>query len=186
MPISSKMSQQIDEVAIRLLLPALIVALSGSARAAAPVELTVVGPDWNGGRLELERRADSLGLDGSLRFTGPLPGTEVAGELRRADVYVQLSRHEGLPLAVTEALAAGKPAVLSRAIGTCSLPEVRRFRHVVVTEPTTGDAASAIVGAARSIAELRTAADLSAPDVANLFSWQRIAQLHVDRYEEAC
>src|SRR5437870_1658754 len=40
MPISSKMSQPIDEVAIRLLLPALIVALSGSARAAVPVDYT--------------------------------------------------------------------------------------------------------------------------------------------------
>jgi len=28
-----------------------------AARASAPVELTVVGPDWNGGRAELERRA---------------------------------------------------------------------------------------------------------------------------------
>jgi len=156
-----------------------------AARAAAPVELTVVGPDWNGGRGELERRAKTLGLNGSLRFTGALAGTDVAGELDRADVYVQLSRHEGLPLAVTEALAAGKPAVLSRAIGTCSIPEVRQLRHVVVTEPTTDAATGAIVGAARAIDDLREAAEASAADVANLFSWRRIALLHIDRYEEA-
>src|SRR5207248_2554305 len=78
-----------------------------AARASAPVELTVVGPDWNGGRAELERRAASLGLDGSLRFTGALAGSEAA-------------------------------------------------------------------------------ADESAPDVTSLFSWDRIAGLHVDRYEEAC
>lgn len=157
-----------------------------ASRATAPVELTVVGPDWNGGRRALEDRAAELGLAESVRFTGPLPGAEVAHELRRGDVYVQLSRHEGLPLAVTEALAAGKPAVLSSAIGTCSIPEVQRFRHVIVTEPNAHAATSALARAARSIDELRAAAEESADDVAELFSWRRIAQLHVDRYERAC
>ena len=157
-----------------------------AARKRAPVELTVVGPDWNGGRAVLEQRAAALGLDGYVRFTGPLPGADVAGELQRADVYVQLSRHEGLPLAVTEALGAGKPAVLSGAIGTCSIPEVRRFRHVIATEPDAGAAASALVTAATSIDELRRAAEESAGEVAELFSWRRIARLHVDRYEQAC
>jgi glycosyltransferase involved in cell wall biosynthesis len=157
-----------------------------AARSSAPVELTVVGPDWNGGRAELEQRVQTLGLNGSVRFTGALSGAEVANELARADVYVQLSRHEGLPLAVTEALAAGKPAILSSAIGTCSIPEVKRFRHVVVTEPRAETAAGALLTAARSIDGLREAAGTSARDVANLFSWQRIARLHVERYGAAC
>jgi glycosyltransferase involved in cell wall biosynthesis len=157
-----------------------------AARATAPVELTVVGPDWKGGRGVLEQRAAALGLNGTVRFTGPLPGADVAEELRRADVYVQLSRHEGLPLAVTEALAAGKPAVLSSAIGTCSIPEVQRLRHVVVTEPDAATASAALAGAATSIDDLRTAAGEHAGDVQQLFSWRRIAQLHVDRYERAC
>jgi len=157
-----------------------------AARATVPIELTVVGPDWNGGRSALEDRAATLGLNGSVRFTGPLPGADVARELQRADVYVQLSRHEGLPLAVTEALAAGKPAVLSAAIGTCSIPEVQRFRHVIVTEPAPEAASAALTRASRSIDELRGAAGDSADDVARLFSWRRIAQLHIDRYESAC
>jgi glycosyltransferase involved in cell wall biosynthesis len=157
-----------------------------SASASARMELTVVGPDWNGGRAELERRADTLGLNGSLHFTGALSGAEVSTELEQADVYVQLSRHEGLPLAVTEALVAGKPAVLSRAIGTCSLPEVRHFRHVVVTEPTAAAAAGAIAEAARSLDSLHAAAGANAADIADLFSWRRLAQLHLDRYEDAC
>jgi glycosyltransferase involved in cell wall biosynthesis len=156
-----------------------------AARTRVAIELTVVGPDWNGGRAELEHRAEALGLAGSLRFTGPLPGAGVAAELERADVYVQLSRHEGLPLAVTEALAAGKPAVLSRAIGTCSLPEVERFAHVVVTDPTTDAAAGAMVGAAHSLEQLRAAANENAAGVARLFSWRRIAAQHVARYAEA-
>jgi glycosyltransferase involved in cell wall biosynthesis len=157
-----------------------------SARATAPIELTLVGPDWNGGRRALEDRAGALELSGSVRFTGPLAGADVAQELRRADVYVQLSRHEGLPLAVTEALATGKPAVLSSAIGTCSIPEVRRFRHVIVTEPAAHAASAALAAAARAIDDLRSAAGESAGDVAQLFSWRRIAQLHLDRYERAC
>jgi glycosyltransferase involved in cell wall biosynthesis len=156
-----------------------------AARADALVELTVVGPDWNGGRGELERRVAALGVEDSVRFTGPLAGSDVGSELARADVYVQLSRHEGLPLAVTEALAAGKPAVLSRAIGTCSLPEVARFDHVLVTDPTPEAACGAIVDAARSLTQLRAAAYANAGSVASLFSWRRIATQHLARYAEA-
>ena len=55
-----------------------------------------------------------------------------------------------------------------------------------MTEPAASNATEAIVDAVRSIDELRAAASLSAPAVATLFSWQRIAKLHVERYEEAC
>ncbi len=75
--------------------------------------------------------------------------------------------------------------MLSSAIGTCSIPEVRRFRHVVVTEPTADAASGALVDAARSLETLRTAAAANAANVAQLFSWRRIAGRHVERYAEA-
>jgi glycosyltransferase involved in cell wall biosynthesis len=67
-----------------------------------------------GGGVE-ERRlrtlASSLGLGGSVKFAGEIPG---AARLFRAfDVYAAPSRKEGMPLAVVEAMALGVPVVAS-------------------------------------------------------------------------
>lgn len=49
--------------------------------------------------------------------TGWLPREAVAQWLARADVYLQTSRWEGLPLAVLQAMAAGLPCVVTDVIG---------------------------------------------------------------------
>jgi len=92
------------------------------------------------------RRASDLGMADRVHFRGALPASEVAAVLAAADVYVQLSRHEGFPLSIVEALLAAKPAVLSSAIGTVSYPEVARLPHVMVVPPR---ASAASIGSPR-------------------------------------
>ncbi len=59
----------------------------------------------------LRALASSLGLGGSVKFAGEIPG---AARLFRAfDVYAAPSRKEGMPLAVLEAMALGVPVVAS-------------------------------------------------------------------------
>jgi glycosyltransferase involved in cell wall biosynthesis len=54
-------------------------------------------------------RADSLGLDATVRFPGPF--TEPWDLLRAADVFVLASEMEGLPLVILEAMSQGVPVV---------------------------------------------------------------------------
>jgi glycosyltransferase involved in cell wall biosynthesis len=70
-------------------------------------------------RAELEARVAERGLAERVTFTGF--STEVHRLLAGADVFVLPSRHEGLGIAVMEAMAAGLPAVASRVGG---LPEI--------------------------------------------------------------
>jgi glycosyltransferase involved in cell wall biosynthesis len=70
-------------------------------------------------RSELESKARSLGLGGSLRFLGYQPN--VGDWLAAADVTVLPSFWEGLPITAIECLAAGKPMVATSVDGT---PEV--------------------------------------------------------------
>ncbi len=70
-------------------------------------------------RSELERRAQQLGLVGSVRFVGYR--SNVADWLAMADLTVLPSFYEGLPLVAIESLAAARPVVASAVDGT---PEV--------------------------------------------------------------
>jgi glycosyltransferase involved in cell wall biosynthesis len=66
---------------------------------------------------DLRRLADDLGLADRVRFAGTATPTEIAEELRAADVFVLSSLSENLPLALLEALCCGVPAAATRVGG---------------------------------------------------------------------
>ncbi len=70
-------------------------------------------------RASLEAEAQALGLARDVLFTGFC--ADVPGALAAADLFVHVPLHEGLGVAVIEALAAGVPVVASRVGG---LPEL--------------------------------------------------------------
>lgn len=70
-------------------------------------------------RPALEARARALGLSDRVRFTGERD--DVAALLPTFDVFVLSSREEGIPNALLEAMAAGRPVVATAVGGT---PEV--------------------------------------------------------------
>ncbi|MCS7090604.1 MAG: glycosyltransferase family 4 protein [Verrucomicrobiota bacterium] len=74
-------------------------------------------------RRRLERRAQALGVANHVRFAGLVPPAEIPRWIGIMDVVVHLSRREGLPRALPQALAAGKPVVAYDCDGA---PEVCR------------------------------------------------------------
>lgn len=62
-------------------------------------------------RLRLEARAQEMGLDGRVYFTGQVPPAEVSAYAALADFCVTASKIEMLPTAVLEALGAGLPVL---------------------------------------------------------------------------
>jgi len=146
--------------------------------------LILVGPDWRGSRTWLEQRAQALGIAAQVQFTGPLSGSGVAALLTQADVYIQLSRYEGFGSSVAEALLAGKPAILSEAIGAASFPELAQLTHLQVVSLDIDEAAAAIADFADRLEELSISARQSQAMLHNLFSWERIAKLHLAHYEK--
>lgn len=70
-------------------------------------------------RHSLAKRMAELGLNGQARMCGKVP--EVVPVLQRAGMVVRPSLTEGMPLAVMEAMACGRPVVASRVGGTADL-----------------------------------------------------------------
>jgi glycosyltransferase involved in cell wall biosynthesis len=72
-------------------------------------------------RAPLQRQAEALGVADRLHLLGQR--TDVPALLRAVDAFVLPSRREGMPVALMEAMAAGLPAVATRAGGVAELLE---------------------------------------------------------------
>ncbi len=76
--------------------------------------LQVVGPSENGHRQELERAAQSLGLDQTVAFGEAVSDQDKWALYRGADLFVLPSHSENFGIVVAEALAAGLPVITTR------------------------------------------------------------------------
>lgn len=95
------------------------VALLGHERVVPPVQVVIIG----GGplRTSLQELVQSLGIEERVRFLGERH--DVQRLLSLLDVFIMPSLHEGIPMALLEAMAAGCP-VIATAVG--GVPEVVR------------------------------------------------------------
>lgn len=150
------------------------------------LKLTLVGPDWRGGQALLMQLARDLGCASAVRFTGALSGEAVRQEVAGSDIYVHVSRHEGFPLALTEALVLARPAIVSREIGTVSFPEVRSLPHLRIVAPDADQVAGAMTDFALRWEELDMMAKVHLRTLRAFFSWERIARGHLETYRRLC
>jgi glycosyltransferase involved in cell wall biosynthesis len=95
---------------------------------------------------KLEARRDALGLDARFSLLGRRD--DVHQILAASDIFVLASRHEGFPIALMEAIAAGLPAVATRVGGATACIEPGRNGLLV----DTGNA-SALAEAVLALAE---------------------------------
>lgn len=85
-------------------------------------KLTLAGPPGSAGDAKiLTLKIRERSLQGVVDYRGSLLGEEKTETLRQADVYVQPSHQEGMPISLLEALAFGLPVIATR-VG--AVPEV--------------------------------------------------------------
>lgn len=81
--------------------------------ASPPWHLALIGAEERGDLAPLRASIQRLGLVSRVTICGPLPEPEVHRALAAARLFTLLSRWEGLPMALLEALAHGTPALVS-------------------------------------------------------------------------
>ncbi|HUW84738.1 MAG TPA: glycosyltransferase family 4 protein [Phycisphaerae bacterium] len=141
------------------------------------VQCIVAGDGPMRGRLE--QLCWRLGLADTVEFVGYQPN--VAGVLARADVVMLLSRREGLPMALLEAMAAGVPVV-----ATCvgGVPEVVIDGLTgLLVEPGRPDQAATALARLMGDGHLaRCLSEAGRQHVTNRFSLDRVAAQYVRLY----
>lgn len=145
------------------------------------LQLVVAGPD--GGEKEpLERRLAELNLQNRALLTGPLYGRAKWEALVDATCFCLPSRQEGFSMAVTEAMAAGTPVVISR---ECHFPEVAQAQAGLVVSLNAGEVAIAIDQVVRDGNLARSMGQAGRNLVVTHYTWDRIAQQTLAAYERA-
>lgn len=103
--------------------------------------VSVGGEKYSGSLEKLRIRAREAGLEGALRFLGPR--RDALAFIAAADVYVNPSEVEGLPVTILEAMALGRP-VVATAVG--GVPELLEDgENGMVVPPGSPDALAEVI-----------------------------------------
>ncbi len=104
--------------------------------------LVLVGPDDEGLGVQLRQLAAELNVANQVIFTGMLRGQDLIAALAAADVWVLSSYTENFGYAVIEAMAAGAPVVISKAVNIAD--DVQSAEAGLVCELDTEDVSEKI------------------------------------------
>jgi glycosyltransferase involved in cell wall biosynthesis len=107
----------------------LLAAMKNVLAAYPQARLELAGTDKSGGAYP--RAAARLGIGHAVEFTGMIEAAQVGAVLRRSDVFVLPSRHDGWGVVLNEAASAGKALIASDACGAAHhlvLPGLNGFR----------------------------------------------------------
>lgn len=145
------------------------------------LDLVIAGPD-GGMRETLERDIQRRGLTDRVFIVGSLYGIDKFSALVDAQCLCQPSRQEGFSMAITEALACGLPAVISR---HCHFPEVGEVGAGEVVDLDENEIAAALLSLLGDDKRRRSAGKAGRELVLSRFTWPRIADASIIAYERA-
>ncbi len=94
----------------------LIEAFANIAEQDADIHLVLAGPDSENWGIELQSLAKRLGISNRITWTGMLHGDKKWAALHAAEVFCLPSHHENFGVVVAEALACGKPVLISNQV----------------------------------------------------------------------
>jgi glycosyltransferase involved in cell wall biosynthesis len=94
----------------------LIRAFARTAAAVPEVDLVMAGPDHEGLKAKLQRLAEKLGVASRVHWSGMIAGDIKWGAIRASDAFVLPSHQENFGVAVIEALAVGRPVLISNQV----------------------------------------------------------------------
>jgi len=145
--------------------------------------LTVIGPDWEGLQVELERQAAGLGVSEAVTFTGVLPQAEMLEVLAGASAFVSASEYEAFGLSTVEAMATGTIPVVSGIPSFAGLIEDGVTGFLTdFSDPAA--AGAAVAGVLELPAEERRRLGDAAREAASHHDWSETAGQIINIYEE--
>jgi len=160
----------------------LLYAFAEALKQQRDITLFLVGPPKRRYKNVIPTLIRRLGIEKNVVLVGPLyDPIEKYSAIASSDVFVLTSRYEGFPLTIYEAMACGKPLIVTP--GTNAAEWVEKHNLGWVSNATPDSIADAILEAYTSRHKL-TAMGGRAKDVVRAFTWRRTAQILEKAYLE--
>jgi glycosyltransferase involved in cell wall biosynthesis len=94
----------------------LLQAFARTAASVPEVDLVIAGPDHAGMQARLQHLAEKLGIASRVHWPGLVVGNVKWGAIRACEAFVLPSHQENFGIAVVEALAVGRPVLISNQV----------------------------------------------------------------------
>jgi len=144
--------------------------------------LLIAGPDEVGLKKQLMQRVETLKLGDQIRFIGMVQGTNKEYLLRRCDIFALTSYSEGFSIAILEALAFGRPVVITE---TCNFPDVGTHCAGFVSPAKTTEIAKSLDTLLNDPALRRTMGENAVKLIETAYTWDIVAEKTVRFYQKA-
>lgn len=145
--------------------------------------LVIAGNDDEGLQPALEAQSAAAGVRGRVAFVGPVHGEAKAALLRHARMLVLPSHSENFGNVVLEAMAAGRPVVVTPGVGAADI--VRESGAGAVLQGQPADLAAGIRRLLSSPADLDRMGELGRDFVRHRYSWETVARQMEEAYRQA-
>jgi len=156
-------------------------AFAHAARDRPEARLVVVGPD-EGARGQFLSQLTRLGLQDRVVMAGALYGQNKLAALVDAACFCLPSRQEGFSMAITEAMACGKPVVISE---ECHFPEVAEHRAGLVLPLDASRFGAAMTQMLSDHERASAMGQAGRALVMSRYIWPAVAAQTIERYVEA-
>ena len=142
--------------------------------------LMFVGQGVGGYELHLQRLAKMLGIEGRVRFQGPLPRNKLIARISRSSFCVFPSLWEGFGIAILEAMALGKAVIATRLGGPSDF--IEHGIDGLLVDPVDTEKLASSIDLLCIDSELRTRLARNARVKAKKYTWNEIGRQYFELY----
>ncbi len=157
------------------------------AEAFAPVlskfphaHLVVAGPNSIGYLTTVKKYFSQAGCKDAVTFTGMLTGTIKYAALAAANLYVAPSYSEGFSISILEAMAAGKPCIITTG---CNFPEAAHAKAAYVVDINIDAVANALIQCLSYPEHAQNTGTRARELIMQNYTWESAAQKLVEAYK---
>ncbi len=142
----------------------------------------IYGPDIFGRAAELRGLIEENGVSEIIKLHSEIAGKEKEQALLSSDIFIQTSRHEGMPMGILEALAYGLPCLVTE--GTTLGGYIAENEAGWSCRTDAESIAPALITAINEKEKLKELSKNARRAVSRDFSWDKIAEDTVKKYKE--
>ena len=142
--------------------------------------IDIYGPDRLGRYAAVEGLIAKNGLNGIVFLHPAINGQKKIERLLSSDIFIQTSRHEGMPMGILEAMSYGIPCLITE--GTSLGKITKKYDAGWVAESNTESIATAIATAIRNIESLKDKSQNAKRLVHENFAWNVILSDTINIY----